>query len=477
MISKNTHWNSVRKRLVCVCCFLLVAAVGEAKTPERLHTPLEKSHYRQLTGTEDRSEYLKKLSEYSSNQISVQHRILGKTVNQLPMDALLIQCKENKNQKKEPKLRVMILAGQHGSEISGCEALLIMAGNWISDPKPSKWMKKMEILMVPAVNPDGIQNRKRVNALGVNISTDFGLLAAPESAAVNKAMLEFKPHVVLDIHESALLKKKSLGAEGWLTDFEAQFEYGNNPNIDKALLQFSADVILPRILKAVRKKGLRADRYIGEITSIKQTITHGGLSAHNFRNKAGLLGAASFLLENRLDLSTGTYPTPRNIKERVRKQMLCISSFLSVCLKNSDRLMELSEKARTACCKNKTIQLQPEYVQNPASPSIEIPLRRISTGKLVTHRFPYRKNISGGPATVSAATYRFHSQPDFFKEWLDKQGIPSAACRTQTKSKCIEAKSNGMNGCLLPLYLEKKSVSSILERLPFDPNDVWIQRE
>jgi len=335
----------------------------------------------------------------------------------------------------------------------------------------------MEILVVPAVNPDGIQNNKRVNTQGVNVSTDFGLLAAPESTVVNKAMLEFKPHVVLDIHESALLKKKSLGAEGWLTDFEAQFEYANNPNIDKALLQFSADVMLPRILKAIRKRGLRADHYIGEITSIKQVITHGGLSAHNFRNKAGLLGAASFLLENRLDLSTGTYPTPRNIKERVRKQMLCISSFLSVCLKNSERLMELSEKARTACGKSKTTWLQSEYVQNPTYPVIEIPLRQISTGKLVTHRFQYLKHISNGPAIVSAETYRFHSQPDFFKEWLDRQGIPSVACQTQTKSKCIEAKSNGINGCLLPLYLEKKSVSSILERLPFDPNDVWIQRE
>jgi hypothetical protein len=189
------------------------------------------------------------------------------------------------------------------------------------------------------------------------------------------------------------------------------------------------------------------------------------------------LGAASFLLENRLDLSTGTYPTPRNIKERVRKQMLCINAFLSVCLKNSEHLMDLSEKARTACGKSKTIWLQSEYIQDPESPVIEIPLRRISTGKLETHRFQYRKNISNGPSAHPAEVYRFYSQPDFFTEWLGKQGIPSTACQTQTKSKCIEAKSTGINGCLLPLYLEKKSVSSILERLSFDPNDLWIQRE
>jgi hypothetical protein len=30
---------------------------------------------------------------------------------------------------------------------------------------------------------------------------------------------------------------------------------------------------------------------------------------------------------------------------------------------------------------------------------------------------------------------------------------------------------------LLPLYLERKSTSCILERLPFDSNNVWIQQE
>jgi hypothetical protein len=235
--------------------------------------------------------------------------------------------------------------------------------------------------------------------------------------------------------------------------------------------------MLPQILKAVREKGLRADRYIGEITQTNQIITHGGLSAHNFRNKAGLLGSASFLLENRLDLSTADYPTPRNIKERVRKQMLCINAFLSVCVKHSDQLIELSEKARTTCGNTRVIWLQPEYTQAPASPIIEIPLRRIVTGKLVTHRFQYRKNISKGTATDLAESYRFYSQLDFFADWLDRQGIPYTTSQTQANSPCFEAKSKGINGCLLPLYLKQQSNSCILARLPFNPNQVRIERE
>ncbi|WP_320042542.1 hypothetical protein [uncultured Desulfobacter sp.] len=65
-----------------------------------------------------------------------------------------------------------------------------------------------EILIIPAGNPDGIQNKRRVNAQKINLSTDYGLLAAPESTALNNRLMEFKPHAALDIHESANTQKK-----------------------------------------------------------------------------------------------------------------------------------------------------------------------------------------------------------------------------------------------------------------------------
>lgn len=466
----------VRGVLCVFGCLLVLASAGCATTREIMNTPLEQSDYQQCTSAQERSDYLKKLSQKSSEQVSVQYRLLGKTVEQRPLEALLIRHHDIEAQAKRKKLRILIMATQHGNEISGGEALLIMAGNWVSDRNLPQWLKDIEILLIPAGNPDGIENRRRVNAQKINLSTDYGLLAAPESTAVNTVLMEFKPHVVLDIHESAILKKKSLGAQGWLTDFEAQFEYANNPNVNAVLQQFTSDVMLPQILKTVREKGLRCNRYIGEITGTDQFIRHGGLSAHNFRNKAGLLGAASFLVENRLDPSTGAYPTPRNIKERIRKQMLCINAFLFVCVKNRDQLIDLSEKAGTTCANSKTVWLQPEYAQNSAVPSIEIPLRRISTGELVTHRFEYHQKISKGPATDPVDSYRFNSHLDFFAQWLDKQAIPYTSCRSRTGAPCLEAKSKGINGCLLPLYLEKQSRSCIVDRLPFRPDPACIER-
>jgi len=157
--------------------------------------------------------------------------------------------------------------------------------------------------------------------------------------------------------------------------------------------------------------------------------------------------------------------------------MLCIGTFLDVCRKQSKQLIALSENAREACGTAKTVWLQPAYVQDPASPVIEIPLRRIDTGKLIMNRFQYRKTIKKGPASDVDAGYRFFSQGNFFSVWLSKQGIPSAACPPGAHDDCIEARTSSTNGCLLPLYLEKNSASSILGRLAFDGDIACILKE
>ncbi len=68
-----------------------------------------------------------------------------------------------------------------------------------------------------------------------------------ETKGILDALHTWKPEVVLDVHESAVLKKKSLGSQGHLTDFEAQFESANNPNVDGQIRAFSFNHLLPAL--------------------------------------------------------------------------------------------------------------------------------------------------------------------------------------------------------------------------------------
>ena len=94
------------------------------------------------------------------------------------------------------------------------------------------------------------------------------LLDQPESRALDAAVRHYAPAVVLDAHESAVLKRKTLGQEGYLTAFEAQFDVASTPAIPAALRDFATDILLPQLIAGVQARGLHAQRYIGEIRSL-----------------------------------------------------------------------------------------------------------------------------------------------------------------------------------------------------------------
>ena len=468
--------------LLLLSCALSCSSRTAGKGASALYTPLETSQFQERTTAEERSEFLYEMAQYPSERFSVRRQTIGKSVENRPIEALLIQPRHPAGDTATKPLRILLLGAQHGSEISGCEALLAFAAELTTGlerkappltPALNPDRPAMTFLIVPAVNPDGIANKRRVNADGINLSTDYGALRAPESIAVNRLLMDVTPRGVLDIHESAILKKKSLGAEGWLTDFEAQFECANNPNVNKALQDFTFDVMLPELLEKVNARGLHANRYIGEITSTGQLIRHGGLSAHNFRNKAGIMGAASFLLENRLDPSTKTYPTPRNIRVRFRKQLLCIHTFVSVCQAHAGRIISLTENARRSA-PTQRVWLKPEYGPLKDQTAIDIALCRRDSNERVMHHFEYHGDIRSGPAFTPPKRYLFLSHTDFFRKWLSRQGIGFTDCPDKYKRPCIAAAVTNQNGQILPLFLEPASKSAIIGRLPFDAAELEI---
>ena len=118
--------------------------------------------------------------------------------------------------------------------------------------------------------------------------------------------------------------------------------------------------MLPRVLAAVDDAGLPAQRYVGEIDSIKSAITHGSLSARKLRNYAGLQGVLAFVLENRLDRSDLTFPTPRNIAVRTRKQYESVVAFLETCAAQGTQIVAAAEAAQ------RTLTSPPEGYRLPA---------------------------------------------------------------------------------------------------------------
>lgn len=242
------------------------------------------------------------------------------------------------------KLTVLILGSQHGNEESGSEVTQILARRLLGgDLAP--WLAQMNFVLVASANPDGRDLHKSLNAHDDNPNIDYVALSAPETRLFVDSLHRYQPDVVLDLHETWNDKWPMTPKEGFLTTTDAQFEVGNNPNLDGPLSQYANQVFLPKLIRAVRHNGVEAQRY-SEIYSIKDPVRRGGLSLSNFRNYAAMQGSLSLLLENRHDDARGRYETPVNIGERVRKQLLCAQQALALLAEDSDKVRQLSRSAR-----------------------------------------------------------------------------------------------------------------------------------
>ena len=416
--------KTVAKIAVLILVFLLVVSCSVGKQAPLL-TKLEESGYVHLTSSAEISMFLTELStrNATAEKVTIATSALGS-----PVEALLISSEMDRFKSghcSNDKVTTMLIGSQHGMEPSGAEALLLISRD-IVEGELTAWLEDMNFIIIPNGNPDGRNSKRRVNGNGVNLSTNFTILSETETRGILDVLHTWKPDVVLDVHESAVLKKKSLGRQGYLTDFEAQFEAANNPNVDGQIRAFSFNHLLPEVIELVNSGGLPAQRYIGEITSIHQPITHGGLSLRNIRNMAGMMGSFSFLLENRLDPSSGTYPTPRNICARVAKQYLCIWAFLTCCRAHQSEIMKLSWNARMKWSGGKDedpLYLFYAYVADQNRLQITLPLRKRETGELIRHTFKYHGAVEYHSPLTLPASYIVTEHQDLIKDFLDRHRI------------------------------------------------------
>ncbi|HIJ54614.1 MAG TPA: DUF2817 domain-containing protein [Deltaproteobacteria bacterium] len=411
-------------KIAAITFILFLALYGVHENASRL-TALERNDYQRLTGSSEISAFLSLLSHrYASAQkINIATTALGK-----PVSALLVSSDMDPFKKGEPdadKLTVMLVGSQHGTESSGAEGLLLVARD-VLDGTLGSYLDDMNLIFIPNSNPDGRDLKTRRNGNGVDINRNYTRLSEPESRGIINALHRWKPEVVLDVHGAAALKKKTLAKQGYLTDFEAQFEAANNPNVDRRIRDYSFGYLLPQILESVNRNGLPAQRYIKSIKSIHQPVTHGSLSSGNLRNMAGVLGAFSFLLENRIDSPTGTYPTPQNIRVRVSKQYIGITTFLNECLTHRSEIMSISRHARMKWknSQNKEpLHATFGYAADANKPVIVLPLKRIDTGAPETHTFPYQGTITSGSPLTPPPAYIISSHQDLIRDILARHHV------------------------------------------------------
>ncbi len=422
---------------------VLLAVPGCAAGADSLPpTPLETAANSRLSTSEELSAYVDTL--VARAPALARKEVLGRSVQGRPIEALVLASP--KRTASTPRLKVLLVGSQHGgAEPASGEAMLAIARDLIAgDLRPL--LDDLDVILIQNANPDGRDMKRRANANRVNINTDFVLLSQPESRALAQALIRYAPDAVLDAHESAVLKRTTLAREGYLTDFDAQFEIANNPAQAAGLQAFAKRDVLPALLARVSAGGLPANHYIGEIVSTRQPITHGGLTLRNFRNTAGLGGALSVLVETRLDPHHDPFASYRNIAVRVQRQRLCIRSFLAEVQARRAAILEHTAAARAAL-KPRRLTLFAGYAADPDQPTVTIPLRRLDTRALESIRFADHRRVATADTIPFPAALVVTDHADLLRGLLDRHGIQyttlTQATRLAVVATRFAARPNG----------------------------------
>lgn len=120
--------------------------------------------------------------------------------------------------KHEPKnftKKILIIASVHGDEPAGALSIPLFLKDIAVNPTQ---YQTTAICIVSPLNPVGLANTSRENGNGCNINRDFILKTQKETNYIIKVIDDFKPNLVLDIHENHGEFKTCLFANSMVPD-------------------------------------------------------------------------------------------------------------------------------------------------------------------------------------------------------------------------------------------------------------------
>ncbi len=357
-----------------VVFFLLALPLCSAAAAD-LQTPLEENHFTQLS---THSEMMRYLTELDRKSDVLRLSVIGKSVQGREIPALFFSLDSIFAQKRGQKPLVLIFCQQHGNEPSGKEAALMLA-RYLTG-KGKKLLQKLDLILVPQVNPDGSEMNTRRNARKMDLNRNHVILSEPEAQALHRLFLDWMPEVTLDIHEYNALKKSWLD-QGLVKDAAEMLGGVTNVNIDSALLRFSRRTVIPAVGSKIKKDGFSFHRYLVGSPFNGGRVRYSTTNVNDGRQSMGIYNTLSFIIEGK------RYGNVLNkIKWRTEGQFSAQKAFLQVIGQNAGTVLNLVQAARAKLVQENAgefCHIQMDYFKDPNHKSVSFPVFDFSQWKTV----------------------------------------------------------------------------------------------
>ena len=164
------------------------------------------------------------------------------------------------------RARVLVLANIHAGEVEGKEVAQMLLRE-LARGEHSAWTDSLVLLFAPIYNADGnervrLDNRPeqhgpfagvgtRENAQGLDLNRDHMKLDSPEARSLVRLLVEYDPHVVIDLHTT----------NGSYHAYHLTYAPPLHPATDSALTALLRDRWLPDVTTAMERDGWRSWYY------------------------------------------------------------------------------------------------------------------------------------------------------------------------------------------------------------------------
>ncbi|MFS1701955.1 M14 family zinc carboxypeptidase [Alteromonas sp. AMM-1] len=248
---------------------------------------------------------------------NVRHQVIGHACSGTPVTRLTVG---------EGPLVLLAWTQMHGDEPTATAAVLDWLHILLTQPLPSldtNWQSLVTLHIIPMLNPDGAEQRTRVNAQGIDINRDAKALQSPEGRILWEQVSLLKPDIAFNLH-----------------DQNPYYTAGNQG--ESATIAFLAPAF--HVDKHVDAPRLRAKQLIACMAdAIKHWLPrHIGryddtYSLRSFGDNIAATGASTILIES------GAYPGDPNRQMARKMNVIALQTALEALLSNQFMAKSLAD--------------------------------------------------------------------------------------------------------------------------------------
>jgi Zinc carboxypeptidase len=305
-------------------------------------TPAFKQNKIAFTSQEEMFDHIKFLAHKNKN---IQVKTIGKSTEGRDIPMLLFSKDSNKSIKDSHKPLIWIQGQIHGNEPASGESTLVLA-QWLAEGKLGDVLDKVNVAIVPRVNPDGSYYFKRFTANDMDANRDYLKVEYPEVQTIHQSIDDYEPEVILDVHEYTVnpAPLKKVGANGSIASYDLLISSAKNLNIPEQLRKASDQLLLPNVFKTLEKEKLSYHDYYTLATSDDGvlTATEGSTEARIGRNALGLKNTMTYLIETR-----GINIGRTDFNRRVFAQATAQAAFIKTTAEQASKVKKAVKQAET----------------------------------------------------------------------------------------------------------------------------------